>query len=273
MLLEWFGLALLGLVVGGFGTLIGAGGGFLLTPLLLLLYPGDPPELITSISLFAVFFNALSGTSAYLRQKRIDYLAANAFAVATVPGAILGALAVGFFPRGLFDIVFAVVLLLVAAFLVLRPAARIVQRTNRRGEVSRTITDAQGDSYFFSYNVGLGTALSAVVGFVSALLGLGGGVIHVPLLVQVLHFPTHIATATSHYVLTISALTGSLVHIARGELEGGYLRASALAVGVVLGAQVGARLSTRIDGKAIVRLMAVALVAISVRLLISAAVG
>jgi uncharacterized membrane protein YfcA len=272
-LLEWPGLVLLGVAVGAYGTLIGAGGGFLLVPLLLLLYPGDPPELLTSISLAAVFFNASSGTVAYIKQRRIDYLAANAFALATVPGAIAGALAVSLVPRRLFDGIFAVVLLSVAVFLLLRPAARVVQRAHRRGEVTRLVTDAHGDTFFYSYNIAAGVALSLVVGLVSSLLGIGGGVIHVPLMVQVLHFPAHIATATSHYVLTVTALTGTLVHLINGELAGGYGRAGALALGVVVGAQLGARLSLRIGGTMIVRLLAVALVAIAVRLLVAAAWG
>lgn len=268
--LVWPGLVLLGIVVGAYGTLIGAGGGFVLVPLLLVLYPGDPPELLTSISLAAVFFNALSGTLAYLRQRRIDYLAANSFALATIPGAIAGALAVSLFPRHLFDGVFAVLLLLVAVFLLKRPTARVAQRLHRRGEVSRLLTDAHGDTYAYSYNITLGIALSMVVGVVSSLLGIGGGVIHVPLMVQVLHFPAHIATATSHYVLTVTALTGTIVHIVNGNLEGGYARAGALAVGVVLGAQVGAYLSLKISSQTIVRMMALALVAIAARLLFAA---
>jgi uncharacterized membrane protein YfcA len=268
--LVWPGLVLLGVAVGTYGTVIGAGGGFLLVPLLLILYPGDPPELLTSISLAAVFFNALSGTFAYVRQRRVDLLAANSFALATIPGAIAGALAVALIPRDVFDVVFAFVLLALAAFLIVRPAARVVQRAHRRGEVSRLLTDAHGDTYFYSYNILHGTFLSLFVGFMSSLLGIGGGVVHVPMMVQLLHFPAHVATATSHYVLTITALTGSLVHLVNGSFEGGYLRVAMLGLGMVLGAQLGAILSVRISGSAIVRLMALALILISARLLASA---
>jgi len=66
-------LVLIGFAVGAFGTLIGAGGGFILTTILLLLYPHDSPQTLTAISLAAVFFNAASGSAAYARQRRIDY--------------------------------------------------------------------------------------------------------------------------------------------------------------------------------------------------------
>jgi len=271
--LVWPGLILLGVAVGAYGTMIGAGGGFVLVPVLLLLYPGDPPELVTSISLAVVFFNALSGTAAYVRQRRVDYLAANAFALATVPGALAGAFAVSLFARRLFDGVFALVLLLAAAFLLLGPSGRVVQRRYRRGEVTRRITDALGDTYVYSYSLPLGVVLSLAVGFVSSLLGIGGGIIHVPAMVQLLRFPAHVATATSHYVLTVTALTGTLVHVLAGDLEGGYARTGALAAGVLIGAQLGARLSLRLGGLGIVRLLALALAAVAVRLLIEALSG
>ena len=63
------GLLLMGFFTRGYGTLIGAGGGFVLLPVLLLLYPQENPEILTSISLAVVFFNALSGTEAYAIMK------------------------------------------------------------------------------------------------------------------------------------------------------------------------------------------------------------
>ncbi len=266
--LVWPGLVLLGVGVGAYGTMIGAGGGFVLVPVLLLLYPDDPPELLTSISLAVVFFNALSGSVAYLRQGRIDFLAGNAFAVATIPGAIAGALAVGYIPRGTFDVVFAVLLISVSAFLLMRPAARIVQRTQRRGEVSRMLTDSRGDTYAYSYHLATGVGLSVLVGFLSSLLGIGGGIIHVPLMVQVLLFPAHIATATSHYVLMVSALVGTIVHLASGDLDGGFLRTAAIGSGVLVGAQAGARLSVLVRGALLIRLLAAALMLVALRLLL-----
>jgi uncharacterized membrane protein YfcA len=267
--LVWPGLALLGVVVGAYGTMIGAGGGFVLVPLLLFLYPHDPPELITSISLAVVFFNVLSGSAAYARQKRVDFVAGNAFALVTIPGSIAGALVVGYVPRHVFDVILAMMLLVVSTFLTLRPAARVVQRSSRRGLVERELTDAEGFTYRYSYNVYLGAGLSVFVGFLSGLLGVGGGVIHVPIMVQVLLFPAHIATATSHYVLAISSLSATIVHIVSGDLDGGYSRTAALGVGVLVGAQVGARLSRLLQGSHLIRLLAVAMALVGVRLLIT----
>lgn len=84
-------LCALGFAVGVFGTLVGAGGGFILTPVLLLLYPHSTPDLTTAISLVVVFFNASSGTVAYARQRRVDYRSGLLFAACTLPGAVLAA--------------------------------------------------------------------------------------------------------------------------------------------------------------------------------------
>ncbi len=70
--MSTFALFLLGLTVGTFGTLIGAGGGFLLVPVLLILYPRLEPEVVTAISLAVVFLNATSGSVAYGRMKKTD---------------------------------------------------------------------------------------------------------------------------------------------------------------------------------------------------------
>jgi uncharacterized membrane protein YfcA len=100
---EYYWLILLGVAVGLYGTLIGAGGGFVLMPILLLLHPKISPEHLTAISLAVVFFNALAGSESYAMMKRIDYKSGLMFAAATVPGAIIGALSTSYVPRHLFN--------------------------------------------------------------------------------------------------------------------------------------------------------------------------
>src|SRR5689334_10059087 len=102
---TWLELGVLGLAVGTFGMLIRAGGGFLLVPLLLLLYPDTPASTITAISLAVVCVNATSGSIAYARLGRIDYRTGVIFALASAPGAVLGSLVTEWLPRGIFDVV------------------------------------------------------------------------------------------------------------------------------------------------------------------------
>jgi uncharacterized membrane protein YfcA len=266
----------IGFAVGAFGTLIGAGGGFILVPVLLLLYPTEPPATITAISLAVVFFNALSGSFAYARARRIDYRTGLIFAAATVPGAIAGAVVVGYLPRVLFSVVFGLVLVVLALLVILRPVPRGGQGAKARpGMVSRVLVDARGERHEYSFFRWQGILISVGVGFLSSLLGIGGGIIHVPALVLLLEFPAHIATATSHFILAIMAFTGSAVHLITGDLGfgTGLLRALLLSLGVIPGAQVGARLSTRVRSDWIVRLLGAALLLVGARLLLTPFLG
>jgi uncharacterized membrane protein YfcA len=264
-------LVLLGFGVGAFGTLVGAGGGFILTPILLLLYPHQPAKTLTAISLIVVFFNAASGSVAYRRQRRTDYRSGIVFGAATIPGAIGGALLVAHVSRAVFDPLTGAVLALLAGWLVL--GGERAQEPHLRGRgTERDLVDARGEHYHYEVPLVRGAIYSLGVGFVSSFLGIGGGVIHVPLLVRALGFPTHIATATSHFVLAIMAGTASITHLATYSFSIGHglRRAIALSIGVVAGAQLGAHVSLHLSSRTIQWLLAAALAALSVRLLVPA---
>lgn len=268
----YLGLAAMGVGVGAYGTLIGAGGGFVLMPVLLLMYPGQNVDLLTGISLAVVFFNALSGSQAYGLMKRIDYRSGLLFSLATIPGAVLGALHTSYVPRRLFDHIFGVLLLVAAIALAIRRRDRksgggCSPQILKRFCVKRHLVDTHGMAYDYSVNYPLGMAISIVVGYISSFLGIGGGIIHVPALSYFLGFPVHIATATSHFILAIMALTGTVVHIASGTFTHGVHRTVALAIGVLIGAQIGARLSEKIRGNWIIRGLAIALGIVGLRIL------
>jgi uncharacterized membrane protein YfcA len=264
-------LALLGLAVGIVGTLIGSGGGFILTPALLIAYPRAKPDLVTAISLVVVFANAAAGSLAYARQRRIDYRSGLQFALAALPGSIAGALIVGVVPRGAFDVIIGALLGGLAIALALGGRRALTEHAAARA-TPRKLTDSRGVSYAYAVPVRRGIIYSGAVGFVSSFLGIGGGVIHVPLMVTMLGFPTHIATATSHFVLAFMAAAGSITHAIAGTFAGGVglRRAAALSAGALVGAPLGARLSTRLSGAAIRRVLALGLALIAARVITQA---
>lgn len=264
-------LAALGFGVGTFGTLVGAGGGFILTPVLLVVYPHEKPSTITAISLLVVFFNAASGSAAYAYQRRIDYRSGWRFALATLPGAVGGALLVRLVSTKVFDPIMGVILAALAIWLFRGSGSR--ERGAARGRTEpRRLTDRDGNTYTYEVSLRAGIGYSVLAGFVSSFLGVGGGVIHVPLLVGLLGFPTHIATATSHFVLAFMSSVGSVTHAIAGTFAHGHglRRSAALAVGVIAGAQLGARLSQRLSGRIIQRLLAAGLLLLAARLIVAA---
>jgi uncharacterized membrane protein YfcA len=256
------GLIVLGVAVGAFGTLIGAGGGFLLVPLLLLLFHLPHPTAVGT-SLALVFLNAASGTVAYLRQRRVDLSLGWKFAVATIPGAILGAFASRALSTSAFSLVFGIVLLVIAAVLA---SGRTMEPSRRAG--LRQLVDLDGKTHAYAVDVWKGVAVSFVVGLMSSLLGIGGGIVHVPFLIVVLSLPVHVATATSHFILSISSFVGATTFYALGDVD---VRITMLiGIGVLVGAQVGARASLRAGATTIRIVLAAALALVGLRMVLHA---
>lgn len=266
-------LVAVGIAVGTFGTIVGAGGGFLVVPYLLLA-GGMPPQLAIGTSLTMVFFNALSGTAAFLKQRRIDFPTGIKFALATVPGAIAGSYMTVHFTSRLFNIMFGLLLLILAVSLLLRGRRPAGEKTAAEslsqgtGKFCRTreFTQADGTAIVYSFNEALGVAISFGVGFLSSLFGIGGGIIHVPLMIMVLNFPAYVATATSFFILSISALIGVVSHYQLGHVD--LTAAIWLALGAIAGGQLGARVSQGVNGRLIGQMLAAALIFVGIRLIV-----
>jgi uncharacterized membrane protein YfcA len=249
----------LAFLVAAYGTLVGAGGGFLLVPLLLLLRE-FPHTLAVGTSLAVVSANALSAAAGFLRQKKVDLRAGLVFAVCTLPGALIGAFLTASVEGAAFRAVFGGTLVLVAVYLLIRGGRK--ESSPFRGKVGLGWVQRAAYSYYEP----LGAFFSVGVGFFSSLLGIGGGIIHVPLMTEVLRFPVHVAVATSQFILVFTALTGFASHLYQDHVN--WPVALPMMVGAVAGAQAGVWLSKRIGGPATVRLLALALVAVGVRLLL-----
>jgi uncharacterized membrane protein YfcA len=268
----------IGFFVGVYGTLIGAGGGFILVPLLVFLFPQDGPSMITASSLAIICVNAASGTIAYARMKRISYKTGVLFAAASIPGALLGSYFTRLIPKRIFGVLFGGLLMVVAVFLSVTRGIR--KRSDEKAPTDRAprggtarifdrVVDREGVSHSLSLNLALGMGLSVLIGFLATLVGIGGGLIHVPVLTYIFNFPLHIATATSHFVLVFTALAGVAEHVLDHTWPTHLLRDACLAVGVVGGAQLGAFLSRKLSAPWIVLALAVALGLVGVRLVLT----
>ena len=271
---NFFVLILIGFIIGTFGTLIGAGGGFILVPLLILTHPKMPPNIITAISIAVVAVNAISGSIAYSRAKRIDYKAGILFGLFTIPGSIAGVFLVKYIPIHIFNLIFGALLVCLAIYLFIKtnkrsgaPARKI---SNNSGMVTHSITDRSGTIFSYNYNQKHGIIISIIVGFLSPLLGIGGGIIHVPAMVQWLQFPVYIATATSHFILAIMSTVSVIVHIFQGSYNDSHVlkMVIGLSLGVIPGAQLGAYISHKIQTHIIIKILAVCLAIVGLRILL-----
>ncbi len=269
-----FLLIITGFLIGTLGTLIGAGGGFILVPFLIILYPGFSPETITAISMVVVAANAISGSIAYMNARRVDYKAGIIFAICTIPGSILGVLTTKIIPRSLFDVIFGFLMLGLAIFLFFKGGKHSYvdkPALAKKGWVNQHLVDKWGEKYNYSYDIRLGMILSVFVGYFSPLLGIGGGIIHVPAMAEWLLFPVHIATATSHFILAIMSTVSVITHYFQGNYNDPLVlkMVICLVIGVVPGAQLGAFLSRKIDGKHIIKALAISIGIVGIKILIS----
>ena len=243
-----------------------------MVPLLLLVFPDESPAVIAATSLFAVLFTGTSSTTAYAFLRRIDYKAGSLLAAATLPGAILGVHLVSFVPRMGFEVAMGTLLIALASYSFIRSQMSQGRPFFSRDRFSyRTLVDRRGTVFVYPVRAIMWSSVALVAGFLSSMMGIGGGLLQVPILVYALRMPIQVAAATSQFALTATALTGTITHFTAGNLSLGWWNVSALAIGSLVGAQIGARLSTRIRGSRVTLLLSAGLMVVGVRLLMAVA--
>ncbi|MCX8070728.1 MAG: sulfite exporter TauE/SafE family protein [Thermodesulfovibrionales bacterium] len=252
-----------GVFVGAIGTLVGAGGGFLHVPILLIFYGFSPLHAIGT-SIVAVFLNALSGTFSYIQQQKIDYDLGVRFAVFSIPGVFIGSLTAQYFNLTIFSLLLAVVLIGLAYSLLFLGNLKFVCATNEPILQNRMLRDSTGEIHSYSPDLSIGYGGSFLVGITSGLFGIGGGLIHMPMMTFI-GIPVHIAAATSHFIISITSFFGIMIFIALKAIDFDY--AIFLGVGVILGAYYGARLSMMVSSQTIKRVIAGLLLLVAIRLI------
>jgi uncharacterized protein len=241
--LEAVAFVVLGFVAGTYGTLIGVGGGVLIAPVLLLAHAA--PKEAAGTSMAVVLANAASGSFTFLRQRRVDVRAGLVFAVAGIPGALLGGLADQHVPPRLFSLLFGAFLVVVGIRLLARPGE------DRGG--GAVVVDERNTAGFAAWPAAL---IGLGAGFVASLFGVGGGIIFVPTMAYLFAFPVHVATATSTFIIFLTAIVATASHAYYHDVLWG--RAILIAIGAIAGAQVGARIAARVRAPRLMRLFALA---------------
>jgi uncharacterized membrane protein YfcA len=270
-------LGLLGLLAGFMGGMLGIGGGIFIVPILVLAFNLESRQ-AAGTSLVMVMFTALSGTAAYYRQKRIDWKVGVAAAFVTVPGALIGAYATQLFSSRNLAIIFGVSLFLMAGLMIRRTYSTSNQHdktalvprnkpTVGRGVWKRRIVDSAGKVFEYDARIYSALVLLFFGGFASGFLGIGGGLIVVPILAAYVGLPIHLAVATSMLTMIFTAISGVSTHILLGDVRVEY--AVPLVVGILLGAQLGARTARRLKSTNLERVFAFVVLAMGVLLIIT----
>jgi uncharacterized protein len=255
-------LPLLGFLIAIVSSMAGVGGGIFFVPILTLGY-GFLPVHAVGTSLMVIIFGGISASLGFAWQKRIFYKTGLMLAVTTVPGSIIGAILATELPGELLGLVFGVFLVIVAVRLLM---VSDVLRKNRSQKQARKVVEHENDLFLDKKRLAVGVGLGFFGGVTSGLLGVGGGILLVPIMALVLFMPMHAVVATSMFTMVFTSLSGVVQHWTLGNVNFEY--ALLLAVGALVGAQVGAWLCKRISGEKLGLIFAVLVLVVSVQMIL-----
>lgn len=256
----------LGTIAAIAGSLAGLGGGFIVAPVLRIVFHRSP-ESAAALSLVMVTANVASASLAFLRQGRVDVRLGVTMGLLAIPGSILGAVLVRHAPGAWFDGLYAAMLIAFAVGIARKPAEHAAGGVRKLPwSTTRHLREPLGGSEFvYASSQPIAMMAGLATGFLSSFFGIGGGILVVPLLLRLFLMPAHVVSATSHFVILFSAPFGVATHAAAGDID--WLLAIPLAVGGLAGGQIGAAASRKISGPGLVRLVAVLLVAAALSLI------
>jgi len=243
------GLLLLaaGVAAGVFGSLLGLGGGILIVPLLTLGF-GFPLLTAVGVSLVCVIVTSGAAAGVYLERHVANLRLGMALELFTATGALVGGLIAFAIPEKILEGLFAALIVYVSISMLRRGEPAPVPAAEPSAQAARakpTFADRLSGPGYRVHRYPAGVVGSIFAGVMSALLGIGGGLIKVPLMHLVMGVPLRVATATSNLMIGITASASAVIYLIRGSIDA--YAAAPTAIGVFIGASIGSRLAHRIQ--------------------------
>ena len=232
---------ILGVIVSGFGTMIGFGGGVFMVPILIIFF-GYNIEIAIGATMASLVPGSIAASIFNFKDRSIDYLVGTLIQLPAVAGTVLGAFMVAFLPVQTLQIIFAVFVLLIGIFM-LKPKDqnRHVRHTGMMYRIRRVpttfIRKNRGRHLAYRLNGGVVSIFGFSSGIVAGLFGIGGGFIQTPMMIKLFRMPASIATSTSLFILVITSFTGFISHYVLGNVLWSRCLPlmAAFAVGAILG--------------------------------------
>lgn len=249
-----------------FAAMLGIGGGVAYTPLQV--FFGIDIHVAAATSLFLIIILSISATSVYHRAGRVDWAVAILLEIFTATGGFAG----GYLSDYLSQKVLITILTAIVAFSgytmlkgwgagPINPDSKHAWykwRRSRRGET-------------YELNLLIALPISFLAGMLAGMVGIGGGVIKIPMMVLLFGIPMDIAVATSGFMVGVTALGGFGGHLAQGHFD--WRMALLLAPGVFVGAWIGAHTMLRIDRKLLKKIFGIAMFLIASGLIVRMILG
>lgn len=264
-------LLLIAFAAGLLGSLVGLGGGIIIVPVLTLLFHVDIRVAIGA-SILSVIATSSGAAVTYVRERLTNIRAGMFLEIATTIGALSGAYITTLISGKILYGLFAAVLLY-SAFIMFR---------HRQTEAPLTESDDPIANYFklhgsyfdqssnreVSYKVSgskTGLALMYAAGILSALLGVGSGALKVPAMDIAMHIPIKPSTATSNFMIGVTAAASAGAYFARGQIN--PFISAPVVIGILLGAILGSRLLNKIEPKYIKYIFMFVLIVVTIEMI------
>jgi uncharacterized membrane protein YfcA len=249
------GITGVSIVAGLFGSLLGLGGGILVIPALTLLFHVDIRYAIGA-SIVSVIATSSGAAAAYVRDRITNLRVAMFLEVATVTGALAGAFLAGRIHGRWLFLTFGLALYYSAIGMLRKPhgerpaPGRPDPLADRLGLHGTYHDEAAGRNVEYRVRgTAPGLGLMVLAGGLSGLLGIGAGAFKVPAMDLAMGLPIKVSTATSNFMIGVTAAASAGVYFARGDID--PFIAAPVATGVLVGAVAGSRLLSRIHGRAV----------------------
>jgi len=250
---EFLFMILGGLFAGLFGSVLGLGGGILIIPMLTLVFDVPMREAIGA-SLVCVIATSSGAASLYVKKRLCNIRLGMTLELATTLGAIAGGVIAGLVEPQILYFLFSALLVYTAWTMSKKRDQTTGPEETKAGEGSYEIT-----------RLPLGMGASFVAGNVSGLLGVGGGIVKVPVMYLLMRVPLKTAVATSNFMIGVTASAGAFVYFFRGDVN--PLVAGSTMLGVFLGATLGSRLLPKIEADYLKKAFVVVLLYLSLEML------
>ena len=267
MLIIVGGLLLLAVLAGFIGSLSGLGGGVFIVPGLVI-FAHMPMQVAIGASLISVVATSAGASVAFVRDGWTNLRVAMILECATVTGALTGAYLAGVIPQDILEFLFALMMLQSAYFALRKQSDDLVPSSDHicawlglGGEVE----NADGTtSHYGVVHLPWGASLMVIAGVMSGLLGVGAGALKVAAMDYLMRLPLKVSSATSNFMIGVTAGAGAIVFLARGDVSTAV--AAPVALGVTAGALIGSRILPQVNVRALRLLFVVILLLIAIEM-------
>jgi len=268
-LLILLGLVAMGLGAGVLGALFGLGGGIVFVPVLTLVFGLAPADAV-AVSLVGIIAGSVGASTVFVEKGLSNVRLGLLLEITTAAGAVIGAVAATFLEQWILMVLFSIVVYISAWRMIRNPEKVVPPAEGAEGRFAFRYEDEKtGECIDYEVqNVKGGMALCTVAGMISSMTGVGGGMVKVPLMNLYMHVPMKAASATSSYMIGITAFSGAITYYLAGGILMEY--AAGVAIGAFVGALAGTTLARRLDTRHLRKYFSIVVVVLATLVLLEA---